>query len=266
MQPPRNDPRQQQQQQQSQQSVMVRIPTNRPVLTYVLLGIIVGIFFVQALLWQLNGKEPITAWGALDYDAVLKHGEYYRLFTAMFLHANQVHLFFNALALYLIGRPVEAFFGTARFGLIYMLGGLCGSVASFVFTRGYSVGASGALFAIIGAEIVFLYMNRRLFGQHAVEQLRSLVIMAVLNFGLGIFTEVVPGTVSIDNWAHIGGFFAGIVLAWFMGPQYHLLPDASVPAGLRIEDSISLQKSWVAPALFIGGLVLTMVYAVVNLR
>ncbi len=254
---------------------MVRVPTSRPVLTYIILGIIIGIFILQALLWQLNGnesvtvwdsREPITAWGALSYDAILNHGEYYRLFTAMFLHLNLVHLFFNGLALYLIGRPVEAFFGTARYGLIYMLGGLCGSVASFVFTRGYSVGASGALFAIIGAEIVFLFMNRRLFGQRAVEQLRSLIIMAVLNFGLGIFTEVVPGAPGIDNWAHVGGFFAGIVLAWFMGPQYRLLSDASVPAGLRIEDSVSLQKSWMAPALFIGGLVLTMVYAIVNLR
>jgi rhomboid protease GluP len=259
MQPPQNEPRQ-------QQSVMVRIPTSRPVLTYVFLGIIVAIFIVQALLLQLNGEEPITAWGALDYNAILKHGEYYRLFTAMFLHAGQVHLFFNALALYLIGRPVEAFFGTARFGVIYMLGGLCGSVASFVFTRGYSVGASGAIFAIFGAEIVFLYMNRRLFSQRAGEQLRSLIILAALNFGLGIFTKVVPGTVSIDNWAHIGGFFAGLVLAWFIGPQYRLLPDASVPAGLRIEDSVPLQRSWMASALFIGGLVLTMAYAVMSLR
>jgi rhomboid protease GluP len=246
----------------------LRVPTSRPILTYGILAVIVGIAFLQILLRQLNwpAPEPITGWGALNYERILQGGEYYRLFTSMFLHANEAHLLFNALALWSFGRSVEAFFGTGRFGLIYLLGGLCGSVFSFIFTQGISVGASGALFAIFGAEMVFLYQNRALFGRAAQEQLRSLIILAVLNFGIGIYTQIAASPVQIDNWAHIGGFFAGIVLAWFIGPQYRLVQDNETQDGVRIVDSIPPAKMLTTPALFAAGLILALAYAVVSFR
>lgn len=248
--------------------IRVPLPHDRPILTYVLLAVIVGVFFVQVILMQVNfpEPEPITPWGALDYRRILENGEYYRIFTSMFLHANQVHLLFNGLALYVFGRTVESFFGTGRFGLIYLIGGLCGSVASFIFTRGYSVGASGALFAVFGAEMIFLYQNRRILGPAAQEQLRSLAILAALNFSLGLFTQVAATAVRIDNWAHLGGFFAGIVLTWYIGPQYRLLNDRSAPAGIRVVDIVSLRRTWIVPVLFAAGLVLAMIYAIASWR
>lgn len=249
------------------QMVMINLPVSRPVLTYILLAVIVGIFVIQIILNQVNypAREPITDWGMLDYSAVLG-GDYYRLFTSIFLHADQVHLLFNGLALFSFGRLVEAFFGTGRFGLIYILGGLSGSIASFIFTRGNSVGASGAIFAIFGAEMVYLYLNRNILGKRARDELRSLALLAALNFALGIYSQTAGATVRIDNWAHLGGFFAGIVLAWFIGPQYRLVADQSTQAGVRLEDVNTLRRTWVAPVVFMGGMFATMIYAVINMR
>jgi rhomboid protease GluP len=249
-------------------TVQIRIPTSRPYITYGLLASIVGVFLLQLVYEQINERpNPLTPWGALDTIRIVRNGEYYRLFTSMFLHVNQIHLFFNGLALYSFGRSVEAFFGHIRFFLIYFLGGLCGSVASFILTRGTSVGASGAIFAIFGAEMIFLYANRQLLGASALSQLRSLVVLAVINFGFGIYTQLTPGALRLDNWAHVGGFFAGVVLTWFMGPQYKLRADAAVEGGIRIVDgNASINKVWRTTALFAIGLVVATVYAVANWR
>ncbi|PJF36899.1 MAG: hypothetical protein CUN49_03105 [Candidatus Thermofonsia Clade 1 bacterium] len=238
------------------ETLALNLPNRRPLLTYALLTLIVGIFVVQVAYNQVNFPrgEPITAWGALNYARVVFLGEHYRLFTAMFLHANEAHLFFNGLALWIFGRSVEATFGALRFALIYFLGGLTGSLASLFFTRGLSVGASGAIFAILGAEMVFLYKNRELLGNAAREQLRSLIVLALLNFGLGLFTQVASTAVSIDNWAHGGGFLGGIVLTWFIGAQYRLVPDARLLFGARLVDERRLSKTWYFAALYAIGL------------
>lgn len=242
--------------------LMLNVPTRRPILTYILLAVIVGIFGVQLVYAQLNypRPEPITGWGALNYARVVFAGEHYRLFTAMFLHVGEVHLLFNGLALWIFGRSVESIFGTARFALIYFLGGLTGSLASLFFTRGLSVGASGAIFAIFGAEMVFLYRNRELLGRAAREQLQSLIALALLNFGLGIFTQVAPTAVAIDNWAHGGGFAGGIILAWFIGAHFRLEADSSL-FGARLVDDRRLSKTWYFAALYAAGLAILTVYA-----
>lgn len=247
----------------SPEILALNLPNRRPFLTYILLSIIVGIFVVQVVYNQVNFPrgEPITAWGALNYARVVFLGEHYRLFTAMFLHANEVHLLFNGLALWVFGRTVEAVFGTPRFALIYFLGGLTGSLASLFFTRGLSVGASGAIFAIFGAEMIFLYRNRELLGRAAREQLQSLITLALINFGLGIFTQVASTAISIDNWAHGGGFLGGIVLTWFIGAHYRLEPEPATLFGARLVDDRRLSKTWYFAALYAVGLAILTVYA-----
>lgn len=248
--------------QQPPEQVSLPLPTSRPRLTYLLLLGIVGVFVVQVVYNQVEypRNEPITAWGALNYTRVVFAGEHYRLFTAMFLHADQVHLLMNALALWIFGRTLESLFGTARFALIYFLGGLCGSLASLTFTRGFSVGASGAVFATFGAVMVFLYFNRELLGKAAQDQFRQLLILAALNFGLGIFTQFAGGTVVIDNWGHVGGFVGGIVLTWFIGARYQVYDDPRAMYGLKVVDERSLRKTWLAALLFGAGLALLTMY------
>jgi rhomboid protease GluP len=249
--------------------LVLRIPTSRPLVTYVLLGSIALVFLAQMVTSQLaypSLRQPLLDFGAIDFQRILIDHEYYRLFTAMFLHISTIHVFFNGLALWTFGQAVERFFGHVRFGVIYLLGGLTGSIASFIFTHGRSVGASAAIFAIFGAEMVFLYLNRKLLGQAALRELRSLIILAALNLAVGLFTEVVPGGVIIDNWAHIGGFFGGIVLAWFIAPQLQLQADAATPSGYRIVDGNPPAKTWTTPLIFAIALMAVLVYALVNMR
>jgi len=266
MQNPQQYPQQTPDPSQSRQVVAVPLPTaSRPYVTYILLAAIVIVFLGQLYTEQVYETDPLVAFGAIDYRSILR-GEYWRLFTGMFLHGSMAHIFFNGLALWSFGQTVERFFGHVRFALIYILGGLCGSLASFIFTRGLSVGASGAIFAIIGAEMIFLYHNRQLLGRGAQRELQSLIILAVINFGIGLTTQFVRGGVIIDNWAHIGGLVAGIILAWFIAPHYHLRTDLTAAAGFRVEDSTPLAKTWLAPALFAVGLLVILIYAVSNLR
>lgn len=250
------------------QGVRLTIPLHRPYVTYALLAIIAGIFLFQIVYNQANfpDREPLTNWGALEFQSVLK-GDYYRLFTSMFLHVNEIHIAFNAIALYYTGRQIEPFFGHFRFGLIYFLGGLLGSILSFMLTRATSVGASGAIFAIFGAEMVFLYRNRGLLGPRARSALQSLVILMVINFGFGILTNVSPSsTLVIDNWGHFGGLIGGLLLTWFIGPEYQISIDATAPMGQRLTDKNALTKTWPVPVAFVVGLVLIMVVSLGNLH
>ncbi|TML23341.1 MAG: rhomboid family intramembrane serine protease [Actinobacteria bacterium] len=126
-------------------------------------------------------------------------GEYHRLFTAMFLHFGVIHLLMNMWALWILGRPLEAMFGSLRFLAIYLVCGLGGNVAAYVFQPGaLSAGASTAIFGLFAVLFVAL---RRLKLSTA-----GVVPIIVLNL---IFTISVPG-ISIAG--HLGGFLAGAVV------------------------------------------------------
>ncbi len=245
----------------------VIFPLTRPVLTYGLLGVIVAVFCGQLVSAQLNDPRPeaLTAFGALDFRSVL-NGEYYRLLTSMFLHVNPAHLVFNGLALYYIGLTIESFFGRARFAIIYFLSGLCGSVASFLLTQGTSVGASGAIFGLFGAELVFLYQNRPILGKSGQERFRELILLALLNLGFGLFTQFAQTPVRIDNWGHIGGFAAGLALTWVIGPRLQADPKPVADNTYRLSDINALGRTWIAPVVFALGLILVMMYALTTLR
>lgn len=146
-------------------------------------------------------------------SAILNNGEYWRLFTAMFLHANILHIAFNMLSLYFVGSGVEMLYGKWRYLVIYMLSGIAGGVL-FLFTAGASgaaVGASGAIFGIFGALGVFYIMNRRALGGAG---LNNWIFWIVLNLAFGL----VPGS-SIALTAHIGGLVAGMILGFLLLPR-----------------------------------------------
>jgi rhomboid protease GluP len=243
--------------------ILLSLPVSRPLLSYVILGAITVIFLVQLYFFQTVGprQEPITPWGMMSFERILNHGEYYRLLTAMFIHLSETHFFSNALVLYFVGRTVEAYFGRWRFASIYLLGGLSGSLASFMFSRGNSAGASGALFALIGAELVFLYANRQLLGEQGRQWFQQTLVMAGLNLFIGIAAPT-----QIDNWGHLGGFFAGIVLAWFIGPQYEVSMANSTPDRLRLVDKTPPLTMLRVPAIYLASMIAALIYSVLNLR
>jgi len=240
------------------QRIAVRMPVAEPRLTYVLLGIIVLIYLYFMGQSTVEQNAFLTRYAKIN--VLIRDGEYHRLITSMFLHLNLMHILFNGYALYILGRDVESLFGTVRFAIIYFLGGLSGSLASFVFTSAPSVGASGAIFAIFGAEMVYFYQHRNLHGAAGRRHLNQLIILMVLNLALGFFSTATE--FKIDNAGHIGGLFGGVVLAWFIGPQYEVRRDPAAEAGFLVVDENRVDR-WALPSLlYTVGLGVIMVYAI----
>ena len=262
--PPAPRPPQQQQDPDERPPVRLRIPVVRPVVTIVLIAINLVIFVVGVLSPPLG--NDLFALGASRTYEVLVQGQYHRLFTAMFLHANLMHIFFNMYALYIIGRGIEPVFGHVRFLIIYLLGGLAGSILSVVlgnpdpFLGVPSVGASGAVFALFGAEMVYLYRHRQMMGQRATQQLRSLLVLLGINLFIGLASWMEGSQVRIDNWAHLGGLGGGLVLTWLLGPVFNVQADPEQPMRLIATDSNPLAKNYGLVSLY--GIALIAVLAV----
>lgn len=249
------------------QAIPVGMPDLQPRFTAILLGLIVLVYLagqiitVPAQFFNINGVlYPVTSgedWlffsGAKINELILGEGQYYRLLTMMFLHADLIHLAFNGYALWIFGQTVERFFGHGRFLAVYFLGGLTASVASLLFSSVPSVGASGAIFAIFGAEIVFIYQHRKIFGVGGQQRLNNLLFVLGFNMLIG-FTST-----RIDNWAHIGGLVAGAALTWLIGPQFSVGHDpgtAPQPEAPQLVDGRPSQAWAVTSVLWTGGLIL----------
>jgi rhomboid protease GluP len=268
-QPPQSDPGSPSPQQRH--PVTLHIPSVRPTVTYALLAINIAVFVVRALSPTLNSE--LFDWGANHQPDVLLNGQFYRLFTSMFLHAsiydafgrfvfqNSLHLIFNCYILYQVGTSLERLFGHARFGLIYILGGLAGSIASIVLgdPRSYSVGASGAVFAVLGAELVYLYQHRKLLGVRGRAQMRSLIYLAAINLVFGALTGVAGAGIIVDNWAHLGGLIGGLALTWAIGPIYILRRHPEKPDELLGEDINPLKNRYWVLSVYIVVLMIILI-------
>ena len=170
----------------------------------VLIGINLLVFLAQQVVPDIESRffliGAFPAPPSLPFIGVAD-GEYYRLLTAAFLHQNLLHLALNMFAIFLFGPPLEAALGRVRFTVLYLISALGGTAASYAFSRpdGASLGASGAVFGLLGA---FLVINRRM-GQDTSGVLVLLGINLVFGFSVG----------GIDWRAHLGGLFAGLLCA-----------------------------------------------------
>lgn len=264
--------------QQPRQQVTLRIPSVRPSATYAILAINIAIFVARALSRSLD--NDLLNWGANGTTEVLQRGEYYRLLTSMFLHAsiynafggfvltNSLHLIFNAYVIYGVGTYIERLFGHTRFLIVYILGGLAGSVASVVINallgqmRTYSVGASGAVFALIGAEFIYLYYHRKLLSSYARARMQSLITFGVINLLFGFATSLGLGQMRVDNWAHIGGLAGGLILGWFISPIFLLRRHPDNPEDLLGEDANPLKRRYWVLSVYIAGLLALLIVGV----
>jgi membrane associated rhomboid family serine protease len=142
--------------------------------------------------------------GALQPGCIAYQHQYWRLITVMFLHASLLHIAFNMYALYLFGFLIEGAFGKARFLAVYFVSGFLAGVTSFVFSdpRIAGVGASGAIFGLLGAWVAYNYRRRGT--TFASAQLQWALMLIGINLFLGF---AIP---NIDNYAHIGGLVSGI--------------------------------------------------------
>lgn len=256
------------------QQVTLHIPTVQPTVTYAILIAIIGVFVVRALSPDLD--RQLFLWGANHQPEVLNGGEFYRLLTSMFLHAsiynpftgglmfaNSLHLIFNAYILYYSGTYVERLFGHARFAIIYLLGGLTGSIASAILggPNVYSVGASGAVFAVLGAQFIYLYKHRKLLGDQGRRQMQSLIWMGLINLLFGALTSLGTGPVRVDNWAHIGGAVGGLALAWLISPLFIVRRHPVIPTELVAEDINPLKNRVRALSLYAALMIAALIFA-----
>ncbi len=220
----------------------------KPYATWLLLGANAAMFLVSELQGGSTNVEALLRLGALQ-NQLIASGEYWRLFTATFLHSGLIHLGFNVLGLFIFGQQIERLYGHARFLAIYILAGLAGSVASYLFSIASSpnsigVGASGAVFGILGALVAFFLSNRDRFGEIGRNTLFGLLIISAINLFFGFVT---PG---IDNFAHIGGFTGGFLLGIVYSPNYRVAHNfLGLPE--RLQDTNSLyRRMWTLPVAF----------------
>ena len=176
----------------------------KPVVTYGLIFINVLIFLLCFLNNNLLAKLAVNRF-------FITHGEYYRLITGIFCHANIWHLIFNMYALYIIGMQLESFLGKSKYLIVYLLSGLSGSLLSILFSNNYSVGASGAIFGLMGSLLYFGYHYRIYLDSVIKSQIIPLILVnLIIGFS---FT-------GIDNFAHIGGLVGGLLSTMFVGVKY----------------------------------------------
>ncbi|MFH0886581.1 MAG: rhomboid family intramembrane serine protease [bacterium] len=182
-----------------------------PKITVFIIAINVLVFVWQLLSDVLKTRESIIAAGALMRERVLA-GEYWRLMSAIFLHGSFDHLLGNSIILYILGLAFEHAFGSSKTAILYFLSGLTASLLSVTLSPGPSVGASGAIFGLLGALIVFLHKYKYKI------ILRNTRIKTVLQIWAGY--QILSGflTPYIDNFAHIGGFIGGMAITLFMAP------------------------------------------------
>jgi rhomboid protease GluP len=215
---------------QPQQTVRVTMPNARPYVTYAIMGVTIAFYLLQFLSVSVFGYANDAAqmdWLELygsKINELIRAGELWRLITPVLLHASIPHILFNMYALYVIGVGLERYFGHGRYFLLYMLGGFTGNVLSFLLSSGYSVGASTAIFGLIGAEGVFLFQNRQLFGRQFGRAIGNVFFIIVVN----LLIDFVPGS-GIDYWGHIGGLLGGLIFTWFAGPRWQVEPIYSFP-------------------------------------
>ena len=184
--------------------------------TTVLLAAIVAGFLLQLLL-----GDRLTVLGA-NFGPFVRQGEYWRLVTSMFLHGGFFHLLVNAWALFQLGPLFELLLGSGRLLLVYFASGIAGSFASVLFNDNPSVGASGAIFGLMGALIAFLLRRREILTPAAKSLLGQLVMWAGINIVLGTSSP------QIDNAAHLGGCAAGLLFGFLLQPR-HMEPEPLPP-------------------------------------
>ncbi|XP_075487161.1 RHOMBOID-like protein 2 [Primulina tabacum] len=170
-------------------------------------------------------SSTLEKMGALEWNKVVHGNQAWRLITCIWLHAGVVHLLANMLSLVFIGIRLEQQFGFVRVGVIYLLSGIGGSILSCLFIqRNISVGASGALFGLLGAMLSELLTNWTIYSNKAAA-LFTLVVIIAINLAVGILPHV-------DNFAHIGGFLTGFLLGFMLllRPQFGWVERHRLPA------------------------------------
>lgn len=194
-------------------SDLIKLYFKRHPATFILISLNTIMFFVVLF----NGgfsAESLADNGGLVPRYVTDNKEYYRLLVAMFLHGGLFHFLMNSYFLYFLGGFTERLLGSKKYALLYMISGLGSSVAVWLFSDPdvVTIGASGALYGIMGGLLILTYLKSNWFSPYGIRSIRSIsLINIVLTFALG-------GVLSF--WGHIGGFIVGIIMTFLFIPDH----------------------------------------------
>ena len=194
-----------------------------------------------SILWGMNG-EILYRLGACFGPSIFVGHEWYRLFTAMFLHGGLIHIGFNMMVLMDIGPVVEELYGSARFFFLYTVTGAAGFFFSAFFGGRASLGASAPILGLIGLMIA---VTTRRDGAH-MQQLRSRLISWVVS--IFVFGFLMSG---VDNWAHGGGLAAGFILGRIVADHV-----PRTPSELRIAQILG----WITAVVVVSSFVLMLLH------
>lgn len=215
-------------------------PRDTPATMALIVCIFIGFVF-EIFVGAWTDPRRLAYYGSIVPEFITYGHQYWRLLTAMFLHGDGtprgtlLHLAVNVMSLYNIGRIYELLFGSKRFTVIYFVAGLAASIASWLhFTLlhipGQSVGASGAIFGVLGALVSSLQRSPRFKNDRVAKSIiKQCVFWIIVNIVIGL------SVAGIDNYAHIGGLVTGLVLGWVLP---HRVPPAA-PGGMVIDVSPS---------------------------
>ena len=178
------------------------------IVTYVIIGLLVLIYLLGLF---TNNQENFVNMFAVYGPFIRKYHEYYRLLTGTLLHGGLFHLLSNCYALYIIGSQIESFYGKSKYLIIYLFSAITGSLLSITLANNASIGASGAIFGLMGALLYFGYYYRVYIGSTWKQRILPVIL---LNLVIGL---IVPG---IDYFAHIGGLIGGVLISMAVGLKY----------------------------------------------
>ena len=195
-------------------NVRLQAVSGRPWITAVIVAINVAVFAAMAIVTKKLGLftlPEMLAWGA-NFGPLTVNGQWWRLFTALFVHLNLLHLALNMWALWNIGRLSERLFGRGTLLFLYVASGILASLTSVAWDPSLSsVGASGAIFGVLGAFLAFLSRQRKQIPPVVVRK-HWISTLAIVLFNL-VNGALQPG---IDNAAHVGGLLSRICVGYIL--------------------------------------------------
>lgn len=197
-----------------------------PIVTYLLIALNVILYIIPVL---TNSYDTIIN-NFCVYGPLIKAGQYYRIITGAFLHGGILHLAFNCYALYVIGSQLESYLGKVRYLIIYLFSAVTASLFSMIFNSNPSIGASGAIFGLMGALVYFGYHYRVYLGNVLKSQIIPLILFNLLIGAL---------STGIDNFAHIGGLIGGLLITSALGIKYK-------------SSTSQMINGWILSAIYLG--------------
>ena len=180
----------------------------KPTITYILIALNIFIYFICNMLFNY---DDILDKYCLYQPLIKMFHEYYRIITSGFFHVDIIHLLVNMYSLYIIGSQIENYFEKIKYIIIYIFSMIGGNLLSMALSNNPSVGASGAIFGLMGSMLYFGYHYRVYLGSVLKSQIIPLIIM---NLVIGFLSS------GIDNFAHIGGLISGFLITMAVGVKY----------------------------------------------